>query len=110
MAALHDPRPPPQARGGALAALTSSPGTSEQQGGGRDTSTLYVDRRWIPRGFLAPPFCCRLCRAPLAMSVVGLCGVDFGAALALFEKEYASGLAKRQRDCLRQVVASNEPG
>jgi hypothetical protein len=44
------------------------------------------------------------------MSVVGLCGVDFGAALALFEKEYASGLAKRQRDCLRQVVASNEPG
>ncbi len=42
--------------------------------------------------------------------VASQCGLDFGAAFALFEKDYAASMARRQRACLRQLASLNKDG
>lgn len=43
-------------------------------------------------------------------NMIGMCGMDFGSAYGLFEREYAPAMSRRQRDCLRQLAAINSQG
>jgi len=36
--------------------------------------------------------------------------MDFGSAFALFERDYAPTMGRRQRDCLRHLATLNEAG